>query len=242
MRKMHILLILVLLVFFIAGCDNMAGEASRFKTAKFRLSKTAESDQVTERITCNFIDKNSNPLTESLNCFSDTGHTCSGEGNCAVSVTEDKGKTLVWKSEKCKPVDANGNTVEYLKTTMDGNEETLTFLCEPSGLDCGDVNCEEVDENMKRMEELGMAAEYENLGVLYDECCGNDIGCIDCEYRLAGEFTGNDGETHYRCVEVCKGGTWHKTECSAGCCPGDEEPIPILEIRELEEPEQPYIE
>jgi len=264
---------------FLAGCDNMAGEASRFKASKSRIANIAATDQVTERITCNFVDENNVPMTTAETCFSDMGHTCIGAGSCFVSVTEKKDLTLIWKSKECKPIDANGNVIGYLKTIMDGTEETLNFRCEgTTGLTCDNVDCNELNIKMvefNKMDEAGQIvpdADYNLVKNLLSECCDDNCAnfncdsievkncleqqdsdvrsnqdtncnqilasysrccesdtpstgaCVDCEYRLTGEFF-VDGIAHHNCVEVCRNNKWYKAQCTPNCC-GDTPDIP----------------
>ena len=109
MKKICLSAFLVLVIMFLAGCTNIAGEAGRANTQN--LGFASAGNQVTERVMCKFIDESNTPMTTTASCVSDMGHACTGAGQCAVSVTEKKDLTLIWKSEECSPLDPNGNVV-----------------------------------------------------------------------------------------------------------------------------------
>ena len=94
--------------------------------------------QITERVTCKFIDINHQSVTSPERCFSDLGDECQGMGLCSETVLAKRNSQLYWKST-CTPIDANGNKVESLMTTMDGKAETLTFRCENEPTNLGSL-------------------------------------------------------------------------------------------------------
>lgn len=215
--KYAYIVILSILVMIVSACQTGQGWAPR--------------SQITERVTCKFIDINQQSVTSPERCYSDLGDECQGVGLCSETVQGKRQSNLYWEST-CQPIDANGNKVDSLTTTMDGKAETLTFLCEEKAE-------EPVFESAAR-QPSGDAPDGGTTGTNFD-CSSVKYSMDYClQWHEQGLLT--DSAEIKQCKEMYQ---FIINNCPClvaeylGCC--DDEPLPIPSFTLFEEVEEEVI-